>query len=160
MGADQSCTCFGGRSEKGTFGTIPEPQPERAEDEASRLPSKYNSDIGESKAAFVAGFVHERSIRMLRETYDVDAGITLGRGAYGNVTAVRRKIDGEQFALKMIKIGAESDATFEEIRNEIAIQKRLDHPNIAKIYESYEDKRAPTPRPSPAPRPRPASQSR
>jgi len=139
----QTCSCMSSRSGlKPQFDSIPEP----AEDQADQPPGlmsasrAHQSDIGDGKAAFAAGFVHERSIKMLKSTYDVDGGgIKLGQGAYGSVTAVRRKIDGEQFALKMVKIGGDSDATFEEIRNEVAIQKRLDHPNIAKIYESYED---------------------
>ena len=67
--------------------------------------------------------------------------MTLGQGAFGSVIAIKRHEDGEQFALKVIKIGHGDtvDPLLEEVRTEIDIQKRLDHPNIAKIIESYED---------------------
>mmetsp|Transcript_8619 Transcript_8619/g.22522 ORF Transcript_8619/g.22522 Transcript_8619/m.22522 type:complete len:566 (-) Transcript_8619:296-1993(-) len=142
----QECSCA--REKDPTYVGLPDDGmvPARQSNiEVSQVPKakahkpSYHSDVGTSRAAFSGGFVQELSMKALKGTYDIDTGMALGRGAYGSVTAVRRKTDGEQFALKMIKIGGESDATFEDIRNEVAIQKRLDHPNIAKIYECYED---------------------
>ena len=69
----------------------------------------------------------------------------LGEGAFGAVYSVRLKgvTDTEIIrALKIIdksKING-SDSENDTIKNEINVLKKIDHPNIMKIYEFYEDK--------------------
>ena len=69
----------------------------------------------------------------------------LGMGAFGAVYSVRLKgvTDTEIIrALKIIdksKING-SDSENDTIKNEINVLKKIDHPNIMKIYEFYEDK--------------------
>lgn len=66
----------------------------------------------------------------------------LGNGAYGDVYKVRRKQDNEIRALKEIKkLHFREDNNFNEIKNEINILKKIDHPNILKIYEFFEDEK-------------------
>ena len=68
----------------------------------------------------------------------------LGQGAFGSVYKVRRKNSGtreivralKEISKEALKNNMESE---EELKNEIEVLKNLDHPNIMKIYEFYED---------------------
>ena len=68
----------------------------------------------------------------------------LGEGAYGSVFKVKRKNSGNRDIIRAMKeiskesIGA-SEEYEEELRNEIEVLKNLDHPNIMKIFEFFED---------------------
>ena len=68
----------------------------------------------------------------------------LGEGSFGSVYKVKRKNTGPREIFRALKeISKEkmclSEENSEEIRNEISVLKSLDHPNIMKIYEFYED---------------------
>jgi calcium-dependent protein kinase len=64
----------------------------------------------------------------------------LGEGAFGAVYKVRRKNSGTREIIRALKeINKETIIDGEEIRNEIEVLKNLDHPNIMKIYEFFED---------------------
>jgi len=45
---------------------------------------------------------------------------------------------GQNFALKTINLSNLREECHDELRNEIDILKRMDHPNIVKAYETYE----------------------
>ena len=65
----------------------------------------------------------------------------LGSGAYGIVYKVKNKVSDNLRAMKVIsKELIQSGVDSTEISNEIKILSRLDHPNIMKIYEFFEDK--------------------
>jgi calcium-dependent protein kinase len=67
----------------------------------------------------------------------------LGQGLYGEVWKVRNKINGNICAMKIIFKHKDTSKLEEmEILNEIEIMKRLDHPNIVKIFEYYNTKKA------------------
>jgi len=66
----------------------------------------------------------------------------LGEGSYGTVYLVDHVCSGQQRAMKIImkKISEESDnqqLNDKDIINEIEILKKIDHPNIVKIFEFY-----------------------
>eukprot|EP00922_Rhytidocystis_sp_ex-Travisia-forbesii_P050823 GHVS01075491.1.p1 GENE.GHVS01075491.1~~GHVS01075491.1.p1 ORF type:complete len:552 (-),score=73.52 GHVS01075491.1:1922-3577(-) len=73
----------------------------------------------------------------------------LGAGAYGEVLLCKDKATGSERAIKIIKKssvsgmtgggGGDSDCT--KLLDEVAVLKKLDHPNIMKLYEFFEDKR-------------------
>merc|ERR1719376_39431 len=64
----------------------------------------------------------------------------LGEGQYGQVWLCRDKITTAERAVKLIaKQGSAKQQ--EEFRHEVETVKSLDHPNIMKIYEFFEDKR-------------------
>ena len=66
----------------------------------------------------------------------------LGKGAYGDVYKVKRKNDNEIRALKEIKKSLLVEVNnFSDIKNEINILKKIDHPNVLKIYEFFEDEK-------------------
>lgn len=62
----------------------------------------------------------------------------LGEGTYGKVTEVKHLQSGHIRACKMIprlKI-----KNWERFLNEVSIMQNMDHPNILKLYEYFEDK--------------------
>ena len=64
----------------------------------------------------------------------------LGEGAFGQVFMVENKASKIKRAMKIIsKECILNGVNLEEVTNEIKILSLLDHPNIMKIYEFYED---------------------
>jgi len=61
----------------------------------------------------------------------------LGKGGYGEVKKVHHKLTGQVRAMKIIKVN--NDRT-NFVSNEITILKELDHPNVLKLYEYFEEK--------------------
>jgi calcium-dependent protein kinase len=65
----------------------------------------------------------------------------LGSGTFGVVKKVKHNASGLIRSIKIIPIkNIRSGMTKEQINNEFQILRHLDHPNIMKIYELYEDK--------------------
>ena len=70
----------------------------------------------------------------------------LGEGAFGSVYKIRRKHTGSRQIIRALKEISkdslyESKENEEELKNEIEVLKNLDHPNIMKIFEFYEDEK-------------------
>lgn len=64
---------------------------------------------------------------------------TLGKGAFGVVGKCENLSTGAVRAVKMLAKKKLDDDELESLANEILIIKKLDHPNIVKMYEEYED---------------------
>jgi calcium-dependent protein kinase len=61
----------------------------------------------------------------------------LGEGSYGSVYKVLCKLTRQERAMKIIR---KSDVTDEEnVFAELEVLKQLDHPNILKLYEVFEE---------------------
>jgi serine/threonine protein kinase len=64
----------------------------------------------------------------------------LGRGRYGNVYVAKHIKDGLIVALKVMnKVNLYTDGFEAQIRREIEIHSRLDHPNVLKMYGYFWD---------------------
>ncbi|CAM9141805.1 unnamed protein product [Pylaiella littoralis] len=63
---------------------------------------------------------------------------TIGRGSVGMISKVRHRQTGVEYALKTIQLDKISSSLAKEMRNEIEILKRLDHPNIIRAIETFE----------------------
>ena len=61
----------------------------------------------------------------------------LGSGSFGNVYLARNKFTDEKVALKQIKKSSSNLLSDGEIKDEIEILKKLDHPDIVRIIESF-----------------------
>ena len=82
-------------------------------------------------------FINERR-GSLHETYNI--GETLGEGAFGVVKKITHKVTKEVRAVKILdKKNFKTEAERESFFNEVAIQRALDHPNITKIFEYFQD---------------------
>eukprot|EP00826_Nyctotherus_ovalis_P049525 TRINITY_DN599_c0_g3_i6.p1 TRINITY_DN599_c0_g3~~TRINITY_DN599_c0_g3_i6.p1 ORF type:complete len:550 (-),score=147.22 TRINITY_DN599_c0_g3_i6:103-1752(-) len=73
----------------------------------------------------------------LRDRYIVKS--VIGKGAYGEVKLVNDKITGNPRAMKVIPKEGYGKISNPTISTEIQTLKSLDHPNIIKIYEFYQD---------------------
>ena len=104
--------------------------------------SGYLSDLQSDRPAFTHAFVHshigKNAQAELLATYDTEGGMVLGRGACGSVVGVKHKTSGELYAMKVISLNTVG-GSLEELKKEIDVQRALDHPNICKIFESFED---------------------
>jgi len=68
-----------------------------------------------------------------------DKVATLGEGMTGNVYSLRHKDTGSLYAGKSVSKAAMQEALLDDLRNEIGVLITLDHPNVVKLYEVYED---------------------
>mmetsp|Transcript_39542 Transcript_39542/g.101085 ORF Transcript_39542/g.101085 Transcript_39542/m.101085 type:complete len:479 (-) Transcript_39542:266-1702(-) len=69
-------------------------------------------------------------------------GKELGKGQFGTTRLATHKKSGIAYACKTInKAKLQTPDDIEDVRREIAIMKHLDHPNVVKLNEVYEDKK-------------------
>ena len=68
------------------------------------------------------------------ELKDYDIGKPLGRGKHGSVYLARKKINKEIVALKVI-------SKLQKPTNEMEIHRSLNHPNIVKFLDEFEDRK-------------------
>lgn len=61
----------------------------------------------------------------------------LGTGAYGVVSKCTHKITGQERAVK--KVAKKKIKNMDKFKQEITILQMLDHPNVLKLYEYFED---------------------
>lgn len=100
----------------------------------------YSSDVCHEKPSLTSGLIrHQLSLDSIKAKYDMSNSTALGSGSYGTVSTVRHRETGELFAMKVVK--AHTGESMESLRNEINVMKSLDHPNICKVLESFEDTR-------------------
>lgn len=74
----------------------------------------------------------------ITEFYDMDKK-KLGEGSYGTVCKAKHKTTNSIRAVKTIS--KTQMKNIERFKQEIAIMKMMDHPNIIKLYETFEDHR-------------------
>lgn len=92
----------------------------------------------------MSNVVHIESVngRKIQEVYDgVKSGAQLGEGVAGVVKLAQHKATGIKYAVKCLeksRMGTDQEA-FDALRNEITIMSQLDHHNIARLHEVYED---------------------
>ena len=79
------------------------------------------------------------SERSFSEDYDDNGHVVLGSGMSGSVfTAVSRRTH-VRHAIKTLNIQQMGVEGMEELRREVSAMRRLDHPNIVRLFETYED---------------------
>jgi len=74
----------------------------------------------------------------LEDFYLVDKKV-IGEGSYGSVQKGQVKDTGHWRAIKAVNKSLVKNS--EQFREEMAIMKLLDHPNIVRLYETFEDQR-------------------
>jgi calcium-dependent protein kinase len=74
----------------------------------------------------------------VKDIYDIESK-KLGEGTYGSVSRGTHKSTGVVRAIKTLSKGHTKN--LQRFRQEIAIMKVMDHPNIIKLFETFEDRR-------------------
>ena len=87
----------------------------------------------------VAGsdFIFEKTGK-LRDVYKISKKV--GEGAFSSVRRIKHRVTGEKRAVKTIhKKSLRTEEEKNMIFNEVSILRNLDHPNIIKLHEHYQD---------------------
>mmetsp|Transcript_6765 Transcript_6765/g.14792 ORF Transcript_6765/g.14792 Transcript_6765/m.14792 type:complete len:721 (+) Transcript_6765:285-2447(+) len=103
-------------------------------------PVAFAGDIDCVAAPFVSVLAphHTRdSRRKLWSTYSIVRHGDLGGGGGGDLQILRKRATGELFALK--SVDSNGYKRLAELRQEFELQRSLDHPNIVRVYESFEE---------------------
>lgn len=78
--------------------------------------------------------------RELGSTVNYQRHEELGRGGFAAVYRVTNQSTGEEYALKVVpKERVQKPKSLEKLKNEMALQRSLNHPNILKSYDNFED---------------------
>lgn len=121
------------------------PSPSTARVESTKsLQSRQRGQTEEgqrnSRVSFdTTSLMSERVDAEISKRYDIDMR-EIGIGGYGKVFLAKdRMFKDRQVAIKkVVKIDEEKDSAF---KKEVIIMKRLDHPNICRLFETYEQGR-------------------
>lgn len=113
---------------------------------------KETNDVKRNRVKLPPTMTHAKPTTgdWLKKRYIVNNYIlldTLGTGSYGEVRLCKDRTTDNLFAIKIIskemlkkkKSGNSSETYFEDIRREIAIMKKLLHPNVLRLYEVLDD---------------------
>ncbi len=93
---------------------------------------KALSELKISKSTFV-----KHNTELFTANYKV--GPELGSGSFGSVRRCTHAKTGFVRAVKLINKNPAIGETDESIKKELEILRALDHPNIVKLFEYYED---------------------
>ena len=66
---------------------------------------------------------------------------TLGKGSFGKVYKVLHRVSGDYRAVKVLDKASVSSKNKIKLLSEVEMLRSLDHPNILKVYEVYEDEK-------------------
>ena len=77
--------------------------------------------------------------RNIKDTYKIEG--TIGKGSFATVKKAKFRATGERFAVKVLSKRKMSEEDKTCMQNEIEILKQVDHPNIVKLIEVFEDER-------------------
>ncbi len=81
-----------------------------------------------------------KNVRRVQDIYDMKS--VLGTGGYAVVWSATHRATREEFAIKVMKATASSrpsddEVSVEEIKNEIEVMKKLQHPNVIHVEEYF-----------------------
>ena len=94
---------------------------------------------GLDSVKFSGALFKQQNTQPIKEIYKITRKI--GSGAYGEVRKCYLRETGELRAVKIIKKKALEKSERERLRNEAEVLRQMDHPNIIKLYEIFEDKK-------------------
>jgi len=112
-------------------------------------PSQSSAKPSETKSAPSSNASPEEKKPHAEETLDgtnsepidnhYEMGKEIGRGGFSVVVEGTHKKTGEKFAIKCIKKTMVEGEDIKLLRREVQIMKKVNHPNVLKLYEVFED---------------------
>lgn len=75
--------------------------------------------------------------RLITDFFKIEGD--LGQGSFATVKGGVNKKTGEKVAIKIIQKGQLNEEDLMALQNEIEIMANVDHPNIVKLYDIFED---------------------
>ena len=99
-------------------------------------PSVVLRKVGET--SFMSNLVSSGT-GSITDEYDIDGGEILGEGMSCVVRTCVHRASKRKMALKAVKKNRLQQERMVDMRREIEIMKALDHPNIVKLYQTFED---------------------
>jgi len=167
MGASSSCQCCAEHPAKGQTTAVPTSGSARAgsarpgsaragsarggskngsrESPRSKKPGKMAAHEGQRRASLVVkgggfslGNFAATNTKNIEECYDISSKI-IGEGAFGKVMVASEKASNQRRAVKSIQKTAAAEV--KKLLEEIEIVRLLDHPNIVRLCESFEDRK-------------------
>ena len=85
-------------------------------------------------------FILEHKKLKFQQMYKTESDQIIGQGGFGTVMKCQHLTTNETRAVKIMKKNNISKEEQVRLHYEIDILKNLDHPNILKLYEVFEDK--------------------
>jgi len=73
----------------------------------------------------------------IKEDYKIES--VIGKGSFASVRKGKSRATGDKVAIKIISKRKLTDEDRVGLQNEIDILKQVDHPNIVKLHDIYED---------------------
>mmetsp|Transcript_71816 Transcript_71816/g.126832 ORF Transcript_71816/g.126832 Transcript_71816/m.126832 type:complete len:505 (+) Transcript_71816:22-1536(+) len=117
--------------QKRCCGRVPAPEFEYAGDKAEQTHLPRAQQGGFARC----NFVKATNSSKLKDAYDIAGSV--GAGAFGSVCAGRCRKMGHDVAVKTIPKYSVQDA--DALQREIEFMRLTDHPNVARLYEVFED---------------------
>ncbi|KAK9173398.1 hypothetical protein cmbei_300920 [Cryptosporidium meleagridis] len=107
-----------------------------------QIPSK-NSDVkkggtmGGERGSVTTGMFVQSGSGTFAERYNIVC--MLGKGSFGEVLKCKDRITQQEYAVKVINKASAKNKDTSTILREVELLKKLDHPNIMKLFEILED---------------------
>ncbi|KMT15732.1 hypothetical protein BVRB_3g057120 isoform A [Beta vulgaris subsp. vulgaris] len=79
----------------------------------------------------------DSSLQNSRYLNDFEELQSLGHGGFGHVVLCKNKLDGRQYALKMIRLKDKSPPVNDRILREVATLARLQHQHVVRYYQAW-----------------------
>ena len=105
--------------------------PEKEADSRSQSPE----DNSRSNLQFSVPTTNGQS-RLLQ---DFEILTWIGRGGFGDVIKVKNKLDEKKYAIKRIRLNPADKATNRKIMREVKLLSRLNHENVVRYYNSWQE---------------------
>ena len=81
----------------------------------------------------------EKESRAIKDVYKIEA--TIGKGSFATVKKAKNRETGERFAVKVLSKKKMTEEDKIAMQTEIEILKQVDHPNIVRLIDIFEDER-------------------
>ena len=125
----------GGRKPEAGGETSPTPQPPLGL-RKPKQPLRKSNSIKFSARNFMS---HQIGAK-IEDFYALDSADILGEGAFGEVMSCVHLQSGEARAVKRMDRDSRHEEYNEEVIREFKILRKLDHPNLLKVYDLFEGK--------------------